>query len=61
MTISRREFLQMLAVAAAAGVHLPGMAKTNGMIKAPDKMYDLPSFGNVSLLQQLCVAIREVQ
>ena len=50
MTISRREFLQMLAVAAAAGVHLPGMAKTNGMIKAPDKMYDLPSFGNVSLL-----------
>jgi len=50
MNISRREFLHMLAVASAAGVHLPGMAKTSGMIKAPNGMYDLPKFGNVSLM-----------
>ena len=50
MNISRREFLHMLAIASAAGVHLPGMAKTNGMIKAPNGMYDLPKFGNVSLM-----------
>ncbi|MDH5325731.1 MAG: thiosulfohydrolase SoxB [Gammaproteobacteria bacterium] len=49
MNISRREFLQMLSVASLAGVHLPGQAKslTN---KAPDDMYNLPKFGNVSLM-----------
>ena len=49
MSISRREFLQMLAVASAAGVHLPGQAASQGSINA-EKMYDLPKFGNVSLL-----------
>ena len=50
MNISRREFLQMLAVAAASGVVLPGMSKNKKSIQAPDKMYELPSFGNVSLM-----------
>lgn len=50
MNISRREFLQMLAVAAASGVVLPGMSKNKKSIQAPDNMYELPSFGNVSLL-----------
>lgn len=49
MNISRREFLQMLAVASAAGVQLPGQAATKGRI-SEEKMYDLPTFGNVSLL-----------
>jgi len=49
MNISRREFLQMLAVASAAGVQLPGQAATRSSITMK-KMYDLPTFGNVSLL-----------
>jgi sulfur-oxidizing protein SoxB len=49
MNISRREFLQMLAVASAAGVQLPGQAATRGSI-SPSQIYDLPKFGNVSLL-----------
>jgi len=50
MNISRREFLQMLAVAAASGVVLPGMSKNKNSIQAPDKLYELPSFGNVSFM-----------
>ncbi len=38
MNISRREFLQMLAVASAAGVTLPGQAVSKGNI-APNQMY----------------------
>ncbi|NOX75320.1 MAG: thiosulfohydrolase SoxB [Gammaproteobacteria bacterium] len=49
MNISRREFLQMLAVASTVGVQLPGQAATKGDVPAK-KMYDLPTFGNVSLL-----------
>ncbi len=49
MNISRREFLQMLAVASAAGVSLPGQAAGKKDI-APNKMYELPKFGNVSFL-----------
>ncbi len=49
MNISRREFLQMLAVASAAGVTLPGQAASKGNI-APNQMYELPAFGNVSFL-----------
>jgi len=49
MSISRREFLQMLAVASAAGVHLPGQAATKKSISAND-LYNLPKFGNVSFL-----------
>lgn len=49
MNISRREFLQMLAIASAAGIQLPGQAATKGRV-SEEKMYDLPTFGNVSLL-----------
>ena len=49
MNISRREFLQMLAVASAAGVTLPGQAASKASI-APNQMYELPAFGNVSFL-----------
>lgn len=49
MNISRREFLQMLAVASAAGVALPGQAANKENI-APNQMYELPAFGNVSFL-----------
>ncbi len=57
MTISRREFLQMLAVASAAGVTLSGCdsgsEKASGGVKpatGPSDLYELPPFGNVSLL-----------
>jgi len=49
MNISRREFLQMLAVASAAGISLPGQAVAKSQA-AEKKLYDLPAFGNVSLL-----------
>ena len=47
MNISRREFLQMLAVASAAGLPVSGCAKNASSKGEP---YELPSFGNVSLL-----------
>ncbi|WP_455199009.1 thiosulfohydrolase SoxB [Kaarinaea lacus] len=55
MSISRREFLQMLAIASAAGVSLPGCGKKkdkagNGASVDPKNMYDIPKFGNVSFL-----------
>lgn len=58
MTISRREFLQMLAVASAAGINLgcdSGPDTTTGSAsvkpnKAPSDLYEVPAFGNVSLL-----------
>ncbi len=43
MTLSRREFLQALAAAAAAGLPLPSRPQD-------ETFYDLPPFGNVSLL-----------
>ncbi|ROR29785.1 thiosulfohydrolase SoxB [Inmirania thermothiophila] len=46
MSMTRREFLQVLAAAGAAGMALPGIA---GAAEAGDP-YDLPRFGNVSLL-----------
>jgi sulfur-oxidizing protein SoxB len=49
MNISRREFLQMLAIASAAGVQLPGQAMAKGRTSA-EALYDVPTFGNVSLL-----------
>ena len=48
MSLSKREFLQVLAVAAAGGMSLHSelaMAE-----KGAAKLYDLPKFGNVSLL-----------
>jgi len=45
MQLSRREFLQMMAVASIAGFPLNGLAGSNGR-----NMYDLARYGNVSLL-----------
>ncbi|MGD7314319.1 thiosulfohydrolase SoxB, partial [Ralstonia pseudosolanacearum] len=42
--MNRREFVQALAVAAAAGLHLTGARA------ADTSLYDLPRFGNVHLL-----------
>jgi sulfur-oxidizing protein SoxB len=62
MNLSRREFMQLLAAASAAGFALPGCEKeqppapaaTSGQTPAtgpkPTDPYELPPFGNVSLL-----------
>jgi sulfur-oxidizing protein SoxB len=53
MSISRREFLQMLAVGAAAGLVIDdGIAgrKATADDNKADALYDVPPFGNVSLL-----------
>src|SRR5512135_2022939 len=48
MSMNRREFLQLLAIASAGGFMLRnGEASAAG---AADRMYDLPRYGNVSLL-----------
>lgn len=47
MGLSRREFLQMLTVASAAGFNLAGSKVANS---GTSSMYDFPSFGNLSLL-----------
>lgn len=43
----RREFLRLLALAAAAGATL---RPEQSLAQAADKLYGLPKFGNVSLL-----------
>jgi len=50
MTISRREFLQMLAIASLAGCAVPGTEKTKPNLKSLEKLYDIPPKGNVSLM-----------
>jgi len=63
MNMSRREFMQMLAVASASGFNLTAcdsgsqgkegaISKTTGVKaqNAPANMYEVPAFGNVSLL-----------
>ena len=45
MGISRREFLELLAIASVAGIDISNPANAN-----PRDAYDLPPFGNVSLL-----------
>ena len=53
MSMNRREFMQMLAVAAAGGMTLhSNFARAE---KAAEALYDLPPFGNVSLLHILVV------
>lgn len=48
MSMNRREFMQILALASAAGMVLkPGMSQAQA---AADKFYDLPKFGNVHFL-----------
>jgi sulfur-oxidizing protein SoxB len=49
MNISRREFLQMLAVASASGIPLTSHAGTKTATGA-GQPYELPPFGNVSLM-----------
>jgi len=56
MSLSRREFLQMLAVASAAGFKLTGCdastdsATDTTAASGPADPYELPPFGNVSLM-----------
>jgi sulfur-oxidizing protein SoxB len=50
MSLTRREFLQMLALAGAAGVGLPGCERRQPTATDPAKLYELPDFGNVTLL-----------
>lgn len=54
MSLSRREFLQLLATASAAGFSLSGAASSQAAsaagIKAPGNPYELKPFGNVSFL-----------
>jgi len=52
MSLSRREFLQMLALAGAAGFSLSGCdsSKKSSPASKPSNLYELPPFGNVSLL-----------
>jgi sulfur-oxidizing protein SoxB len=49
MNLSRREFLQVLAAASAAGMALGRHAEADAQA-AQQGLYDLPPFGNVSLL-----------
>ena len=46
MSLNRREFIQLLSLAAAAGLPLTGRSSGSD----PAQIYDLPPFGNVSLL-----------
>ncbi|MDD3608679.1 MAG: thiosulfohydrolase SoxB [Halothiobacillaceae bacterium] len=59
MNLSRREFMQMLAVASAAGINLgtaqagTDQQKVAGSVKANNasaNMYEIPKFGNVHIL-----------
>lgn len=51
MNMSRREFMQILAVAGAAGLALPGCSILGSKHKrAPKDFYDIPKYGNVSFL-----------
>src|SRR5512139_1862787 len=50
MSLSRREFLNVLAVASAAGMALDAPQALAASPAAASKMYDLPRFGNVHFL-----------
>ena len=52
MNISRREFLQLMAVAGAAGLAMPGCSTLSNRKhkRAPENFYDIPKYGNVSLI-----------
>lgn len=49
MSLSRRDFLQVLTAASAAGLSLGRHAEADAAV-AEQALYDLPRFGNVSLL-----------
>ena len=46
MSLNRREFIQLLSLAAAAGLPLTGRSSSSD----PAQIYDCPPFGNVALL-----------
>jgi sulfur-oxidizing protein SoxB len=50
MGLARREFLQVLAAAAAAGLPLADRAVLAAQAGAAERLYELPPFGNVSLM-----------
>ena len=50
MSIGRREFLQVLAVASAGGMALGQKEVLAGDVAAAQKLYELPAFGNVSFM-----------
>ena len=50
MSLSRREFMQMLAAASAAGMALDHRDALAASAGASERLYDVPSFGNVSFL-----------
>ncbi len=49
MNLSKREFLQVLGAGSVAGMGLSGCATLDGA-QANERMYDIPRFGQVSLL-----------
>jgi sulfur-oxidizing protein SoxB len=50
MSLGRREFLQMLALASAGGMALGHKDVHAGDVTAGERLYHVPSFGNVSFL-----------
>jgi S-sulfosulfanyl-L-cysteine sulfohydrolase len=50
MSFSRREFMQVLAVAAASGMSIAHQDVLAGHHSAAQRLYDLPKFGNVSFM-----------
>ncbi|MFZ6735699.1 thiosulfohydrolase SoxB [Undibacterium sp. Ji42W] len=48
MGLNRRDFLQVMAIAAAGGMQIDAQAAIANL--AADKLYDLPRFGNVHLM-----------
>jgi sulfur-oxidizing protein SoxB len=50
MSIGRREFLQMLAVASAGGMAIAHRGALAAAPGAAERLYELPRFGNVSLM-----------
>ncbi len=50
MSISRREFLQVLAVASAGGMAIGGKSAMAAGADAAERFYALPKFGNVSFM-----------
>ena len=50
MTLGRRDFMQVLAAAAAAGMALDQRSVLAAQTGAAEKLYELPPFGNVSFM-----------
>ena len=50
MSLGRREFMQLLALAAASGIALESRELLAAEPSAAERLYDLPTFGNLSFL-----------